>query len=84
MVADLGATQEMGRGTLPISWVAVDAGVPPGREEETMAALGAIQEMDRTPPTAVDAAVPPGQDKEMMAALGPPRRQVGRPNDSEC
>jgi hypothetical protein len=68
MVADLGATQEMGRAPP----MAVDAGVPPGQEEETMAARGAIQETYRAPPTVVDAVAPPGQDEKMMAALGHP------------
>ncbi len=38
----------------------VDAGAPPGRDKETMAALGAAQETGRAPPTVVDAGAPPG------------------------
>jgi hypothetical protein len=37
-MAALGANQGMGR----VPPMAVDAGAPPGREEETMAALGAV------------------------------------------
>jgi hypothetical protein len=74
-MAALGADQETGR----VPPMAVDAGAPPGQEEETMGALGAVQETGKAPPTLVDAGAPPGRDEEMMAALGPPRRQVGHP-----
>jgi hypothetical protein len=61
----------------------VDAGAPPGQEEEMMtalgywgapgqeekttAALGAAQKMGRVPPTALEAGAPLERGKQMMA-----------------
>jgi hypothetical protein len=59
------AAQETSR-VLP---TVVEAGAPPGQDEETLAALIAAQETSKVPPTVLQAGRPPGQDEETLAAL---------------